>query len=139
MGQNGVSFISNQDSPQDHYLERVDFYHYRSDANSSGSAYGENDFLRVNLINEIRYLANNLENLTLISINDMNFSKSLGKELVYSYNSNLGTTKSKEIMIRNNSHLFEIIFTSQKDEFDKFSSNINRMIDSFYLGNVKLK
>ncbi len=139
LGQNRVSFISNQDNPQDHYLERVDFYHYMSDANLSGPTYSENDFLMADLINEIRYLANNLENLKLISLKDMNFSKSLGKELVYSYDSNLGPTESKEIMIRNNTHLYEIIFTTQKDEFDKFSSNINRIIDSFYLGNVKLE
>ena len=96
MGQNRVSFISNQDNPQDHYLERVDFYHYMSDANLSGPTYGENDFLMADLINEISYLANNLENLKLISVNDMNFSKISGKELVYSYNSNLGLPNQKK-------------------------------------------
>ncbi len=138
-GQNRVSFISNQDNPQDHYLERVDFYHYRSDDNLSGSTYGENDFLKVDLINEISYLANNLQNLKLISLNDINFSKILGKELIYTYNSNLGATKSKEIMIRSTTHLFQIIFTTQKDEFDKFSPDIDRIIDSFHLTNVKLE
>jgi len=28
LGLNRVSFVSNQDNPQDHYLERVDIYHY---------------------------------------------------------------------------------------------------------------
>jgi hypothetical protein len=91
------------------------------------------------LINGIIYLATNLENLKLISLIDMNFSKSLGKERVYSYNSNLVPTESKEIMIRNNTHLYEFIFTAQKDEFEKFSSNINRIIDSFYPGIAKLE
>jgi hypothetical protein len=139
LGQNRVSFISNQDNPQHHYLEKVDFYHYRSDANLSGPTYGENDFLMAELINGIIYLATNLENLKLISLIDMNFSKSLGKERVYSYNSNLVPTESKEIMIRNNTHLYEFIFTAQKDEFEKFSSNINRIIDSFYLAIAKLE
>lgn len=139
LGQNRVSFIAEQDNPQDHYLERVDFYHRRGDNNLSGTTYGENDFLKVDLINEIRYLANNLQNLKLISVNDMNFSKISGKELLYTYNSNLGATKSKEIMIRNNTYLFEIIFTTQKDEFDKFSPIINRIIDSVRLNNVKLE
>jgi hypothetical protein len=139
LGQNRVSFIAEQDNPQDHYLERVDFYYHRGDDNSLGTTYGENDFLKVDLINEIRYLANNLQNLKLISVNDMNFSKISGKELLYTYNSNLSATKSKEIMIRNNTYLFEIIFTTQKDEFDKFSPIINRIIDSVRLSNVKLE
>ena len=138
LGQNSASFIANQDNPQDYYLERVDYYHYRSDDNLSGTTYGENDFLKVDLVNEINYLANNLQNLELISVNDMNFPKFLGKELIYTYNSNLGATKSKEIMIRNNTHLFEIMFTTQKDEFDKFSPTINRIIDSFQISTVKL-
>ncbi len=32
-GQKRVSFIANQDDPQDRYLERVDIYHYRNDDN----------------------------------------------------------------------------------------------------------
>jgi hypothetical protein len=68
LAQNRVSFISNQDNPQDHYLERVDIYHYRSDDNSSFTTYGENDFMKVDLIDEINYLANNLRNLELISL-----------------------------------------------------------------------
>jgi hypothetical protein len=71
-------------------------------------------------------------------VKNVNFSKGLGKELVYTYNSNLGATKSKEIMIRNNTDLFIIIFTAQKDEFDEFSSTINRVIDSFQLTAAKL-
>jgi hypothetical protein len=90
------------------------------------------------LIDEINYLANNLENLDLILVNDMNFTKSFGKELVYTYNSNLGPTKSKEIMIKNNTHLFIIVFTAQKDEFDEFSHTVNSVIDSFRLTGAKL-
>jgi len=137
-GQNRVSFIANQDNPQDRYLERVDFFHYRSDDNLSGTKQVENDSLKLDLIDEISYLANNLENFELISVNDMNFSKGLGQELVYAYNSNLGETKSKEIMIKNNTHLFMIIFTVQKDEFDEFSPKVNRVIDSFQLTTAKL-
>ncbi len=69
----------------------------------------------------------------------MNFSKISGKEILYTYISNLGATKSKEIMIRNNTYLFEIKFTTQKDEFDKFSPIINRIIDSVRLSNVKME
>ena len=137
-GQNRMSFVANQDNPQDQYLERVDFYHYKSDDNLSGTTQVENDSLKVDLIIEINYLANNLENLELISVNDMNFSKGLGKELVYTYISNLGATKSKEIMIKNNTQMFIIIFTAQKDEFDEFSPLVNKVIDSFQLTAAKL-
>ena len=93
--------------------------------------YGENDSMKVFLVDEINYLANNLQNLKLISVNDMNSSKIFGKDLIYTYYSNLGPTKSKEIMIRNNTDLFKIIFTTQTDEFDKFLPSINKIIDSF--------
>jgi hypothetical protein len=136
-GQNRVSFIANQDNPQDQYLERVDFYYYKSDNNLSGTSQVENNSLKVDLIDEINYLADNLENLDLISVKDVNFSKALGKELVYTYNSNLGATKSKEIMIRNNTDLFIVIFSAQKDEFDEFSPTINRVIESFQLTATK--
>ncbi|MDN5844688.1 MAG: hypothetical protein L0H53_00265 [Candidatus Nitrosocosmicus sp.] len=137
-GQNRVSFIADQDNPQDRYLERVDFYHYRSDDNISRTTQVENDSLKVDLINEISYLANNLENFELISVNDTNFSKGLGKELIYSYSSNLGTTKSKEIMIKNKTQMFMIIFIAQKDEFDEFLPTVNRVIDSFQLTAAKM-
>lgn len=138
LGQNRVSFVSNQDNPQDHYLERVDIYHYKRGDNLSYTKYGENDFIKVDLIDEINYLANNLQNLELISVNDLNTSKILGKDLIYTYYSNLGPTKSKEIMIRNNTDLFKIIFTTQTDEFDKFLPSINKIIDSFQIGTTKL-
>ncbi len=137
-GQNRVSFIANQDNPQDQYLERVDFYYFKSDNNLSGTSQVENDSLNVDLIDEINYLANNHENLELISVNDMNFTKGFGKELVYTYISNLGATKSKEIMIKNNTHLFIIVFTAQKDEFDEFSPTVNRVIGSFRLTAAEL-
>ena len=138
-GQNRVSFIANQDDPQDRYLERVDIYHYRNDDNyESDSIIVENSSLKLDLINEISYLANNLKNLDLISVNDIDISNVLGKELIYTFDSNLGTTKSKEIMIKNNTHLFVIVFTAQKDEFDKSSININKLLDSFRLNTVNL-
>ena len=137
-GQNRVSFISNQDNPQDQYLERVEFYHYRSDENLSVNIIVVNDSLKTDLINKISYLANNLQNLILISVSDMNVSKAYRKELLYAYDSNLGATKSKEIMIKNITNLFVIIFTAQKDEFGKFSPNINNIIDSFRLSTVNL-
>lgn len=137
-GENRVSFISNQDNPQDHYLERVDFYHYRSGDNVSGNIIVGNDSLKLDLINEISYLADNLQNLDLISVNDMNVSMVLGKEILYTYDSNLGVTQSKEIMIKNNENLYVIIFTAQRDEFGKFSPSIDKIIDSFRLNTVKL-
>ena len=100
--------------------------------------YGENDSMKVFLVDEINYLANNLQNLELSSVNDMNSSKIFGKDLIYTYYSNLGPTKSKEIMIRNNTDLFKIIFTTQTDEFHKFLPNINKIIDSFQIGTTKL-
>jgi len=72
LGLNRVSFVSNQDNPLDHYLERVDIYHYKRGNNLSLTTYGENDFIKVDLVDEINYLANNLQNLELISVNDMN-------------------------------------------------------------------
>ncbi|TVP41605.1 hypothetical protein [Candidatus Nitrosocosmicus arcticus] len=68
----------------------------------------------------------------------MNVSKVYAKELLCTYGSNLGATKSKDIMIKNITNLFVIIFTAQKDEFDKFSPNINNMIESFRLSAVNL-
>ena len=137
-GQSRGSFISNLDNPQDQYLERVDFYHYGSNENLSGNIIVENESLKSDLINEISYLANNLQNLDLISVNDTNVSKVYGKELLYTHDSNLGGTKSKEIMIKNSTNLFVIIFTAQEDEFDKFSPNINNIIESFRLSAVNL-
>lgn len=52
-GQNRVSFISNQEKPQNKYLERVDFYNYRSNENLSGNIIVENESLKSDLINEI--------------------------------------------------------------------------------------
>jgi hypothetical protein len=79
-------------------------------------------------------LANNLKNLDLISLNNINFSNVLnGKELIYTFDSNLGATKSKEVMVKSKTHLFVIIFTAQKDEFDKFSPNINKILHGFRL------
>ncbi|WP_458747443.1 hypothetical protein [Candidatus Nitrosocosmicus sp. T] len=134
-GQNRVSFISNQDDPQDRYLERVDIYHYRNDDNYlSDNIMVENSSLNFDLISEINYLANNLKNLDLISLNNINFSNVLnGKELIYTFDSNLGPTKSKEVMVKSKTHLFVIIFTAQKDEFDKFSPNINKILHGFRL------
>ena len=130
--------VSNQDNHQDHYMERVDIYHYNRAYNLFHTTYGENDFIKEDLVDEINYLANNLQNLELISVNDMNSSKIFGKDLIYTYYSNLGLTKSKEIMIKNNTDLFKIIFTSQTDEFDKFLPSINKIIDSFQIGKTKL-
>ena len=62
-------------------------------------------------------------------INFMNFLD--GKELIYTYDSNLGATKSQEVMIRSKTDLFVIIFRSQKDEFEKFSPTIHKIINSF--------
>ncbi|MDF0682676.1 MAG: hypothetical protein P0116_17085, partial [Candidatus Nitrosocosmicus sp.] len=72
-------------------------------------------------------MANILQNLELISVNDMNSSKILGKDIIYTYNSNLGPKKSKEVMIRNNADLSKIIFTPQTDEFDKFLPSIYKL------------
>lgn len=131
-GQNRVSFIANQNDPQDRYLERVDIYHYRNDDNYvPGNITVENISLRLDLFNEISYLANNLKNIDLISVNNINVSNVLGKELIYTFDSNLGATKSKEVIVKSNTHLFVIIFTAQKDEFDKFSSNVDKMMRSF--------
>ncbi len=115
LAKNRVSFISNQENPNDRYLERVDFYYYGRNDNFNATIPGENEFIRVDLIDEINYLANNFENLELISVDDMNFSKVLGKKIVYTYTSNLGATKSEEVMIRSSTNIYKIIFTTQKD------------------------
>ena len=46
LGLNRASFVSNHDNPQDHYLERVDIYHYERGDNLSFTKYGENDFIK---------------------------------------------------------------------------------------------
>jgi hypothetical protein len=127
-GQNRVSFIANQADPRDRYLERVDIYHYRNDDNyKSGNMMVTNSSLGLELINEINYLANNLKNLDLISVNNINFSNFLdGKELIYTFDSNLGATKSQEVLIKSKTHLFVIIFTAQKDEFDNFLPKLTK-------------
>ena len=119
-------------------MDRVDIYHYKRGNNLSLTTYGENDFIKVDLVDEINYLANSLQNLELISVNDMNSSKIFGKDLIYTYYSNLGLTKSKEKMNRNNTNLFKIIFTTQTDEFHKFLPSINKITDSFQIGTTKL-
>jgi hypothetical protein len=92
----------------------------------------KNSSVTLEIFNEIKYLANNIKNLDLISVNNITFSNFLdGKELIYTFDSNLGATKSKEVMIKSKTHLFVIIFTAQKDEFDKFSPTIHKIINSF--------
>lgn len=139
LGQNRVSFIANQDNPKDQFLERVDLYHYENNNNNlSNMTNGKNDSLSADLIGELRYMADKLQNFDLISVNDINNSGILGKELLYTYDSKLGTFKTKEIMIKTETDLFVIIFTTQKQEFEKFTPIINRMIDSFQLNSSKL-
>jgi hypothetical protein len=73
----------------------------------------KNSSLGLELINDFNYLANNIKNLNLISVYNTNFSNFLdGKELIYTFDSNLGATKSKEVMIRSKTRLIVIIFTA---------------------------
>jgi hypothetical protein len=73
----------------------------------------KNNSLGLELINEINYLANNIKNLDLISVNNITFSNFLdGKEMVYTFHSNLGATKSQEVMIKSKIRLFVITFTA---------------------------
>jgi hypothetical protein len=81
--QNTVSFICNKDNSQDQYLERVDFYHYRSHENVCGNTIVQNDSIKLELINEISYLTNNLHYLNLISLNDLDVPTVLRKGLVH--------------------------------------------------------
>ena len=114
-------------------MARVDISHYRNDDNYvSGNIMVKNSSPGLELINEINYLANNFKNLDLISVNNINFSNFLdGKELICTFDSNLGATKLQEVMIKSKTHLFVIMFTTQKGEFDKASPNINKIIKSF--------
>ncbi len=62
-GQNRVSFIANQDDPQDRYLEKVDINHYRNDDNYiSGIMMFKNSSLTLEIFNGINYLARNFKN-----------------------------------------------------------------------------
>jgi hypothetical protein len=73
--QNRVSFIANKDDPHDRYSERVDIYHYPNDDNyMSGNMMVKSSSLCLEVINEINYLASNIKNLDLISVNNTNFS-----------------------------------------------------------------
>ena len=130
-GQNRVSSIANQDDPQDQYLEKVDIYHYRNDDNyMSGIMMFKNSSLTLELINEINYLQVILR--ILIDFDKYYYFSNFldGKELIDTFDSNLGATKSKEVMIKSKTHLFVIIFTAQKDDFDKFSPTIHKIINS---------
>jgi hypothetical protein len=61
----------------------------------SGNMMVKNSSLGLELINEINYLADNIKNLDFISVNNITFSNFLdGKELIYTFDSNLGATKS---------------------------------------------
>jgi hypothetical protein len=79
----------------------------------SGNMMVKNSSLGLELINEINCLGNNIKNLDLISVNNINFMNFLdGKELLYTFDSNLGATKSKEVMIKSKIRLFVITFTA---------------------------
>lgn len=54
----------------------------------------------------------------------------MGKELVYSDSSNIGSTKTK-ILIKNNSTLFIVSYSAQIDQFEKPLKDFHIIINTF--------
>lgn len=132
-GVNRLSFVSNQLDSSDLYLERLDIYYNLNNSNIliSNSSQSEDEEMRTGLLNEINYLVNNLQNLDLISIKDVNLNSLKGKELLYTYDSNIGPTKVNEFLLNQN-HLFVILsFSTSSIDFDKMSNTIISVLKSF--------
>lgn len=144
-GINRVSFISKQTDSLDMYLERLDIYYKISDSNSSNnnnnnnnnlsssSSVKEKENLNIQLLDELDYLSNNMQDLNIISINDFHTSNADGKKLVYTYSSNAGQTKVNEFLLKKNSTFVIITFSTNTLDSDgsEFSSTIESIIDSF--------
>ena len=134
-GKNRLSIISNQSDLSDRYLERLDIYYNLSSNNSliSNSSQTKDEKMRTELLNEIKYMINNLQNLDIISIKNVNVSSSniTAKELLYGYDSNIGKTKVNEYLLYGNSRLVILSFSTSSMDFDKMSDTIDTILDSF--------
>lgn len=132
-GVNRLSFISNQYNSSDLYLERLDIYYNLSNSNNlfSNSSQTEDEKMRIGLVTEINYLVNNLRDLNIISINDVNFNSIKGKELLYSYDSNIGQTKVSEYLLNENKLFVILSFSTSAIDFDKMSNTIMSIRESF--------
>jgi hypothetical protein len=140
-GINRVSFISKQTDSLDMYLERLDIYYNISDSNSSNnnnnlsSSYSvkEKENMNIELLDELEYLSNNMQDLNIISINDFHTSNAEGKKLVYTYSSNVVQTKVYEFLLKKNSTFVIITFSTNTLDSDgnEFSSTIESIIESF--------
>lgn len=134
-GKNRLSIISNQSDLSDRYLERLDVYYNLASNNSliSNSSQTTDEKMRTELLNEIKYLINNLQNLDIISIKNVNVSSSniTAKEMLYGYDSNIGKTKVNEYLLYGNSRLVILSFSTSSMDFDKMSDTFETILDSF--------
>lgn len=133
-GENRLSIISNQSEMSDRYLERLDIYYNVSSSDNlvPNSSQTQDEKMRIEVLNEIKYLVNNLQNLDIISIKNVNVSNSImGKELLYNYDSNIGKTKVKEYLFDGNSISVILTFSTSIVDFDDMSNTIEKILNSF--------
>jgi len=132
-GVNRLSFISNQFDSSDLYLERLDIYYNLSNSNIlfSNSSQTEDEIMRTGLLTEINYLVDNLQNLNIISISNVNFNSIKGKELLYSYDSNIGKTKVSEYLLNGNKLFVILSFSTSYIDFEKMSNTMMSILKSF--------
>jgi hypothetical protein len=133
-GENRLSIISNQSEMSDRYLERLDIYYNVSSSDNlvPNSSQTQDEKMRIEVLNEIKYLVNNLQNLDIISIKNVNVSNSImGKELLYNYDSNIGKTKVKEYLFNGNSISVILTFSTSIADFDDMSNTIEKILNSF--------
>lgn len=126
-----VSILSNPTSLSDHHLERLDIY-FKDTNSSSNNDINENILVQDSLLfDEINYLRDHLSKVDLLSIRTMNFSQSVGKELTYRYESNIGPTLVKEYLLIHGPKYAILVFSAGLDEFDDISTQVDFMIRGF--------
>jgi hypothetical protein len=130
-GKNRLSFVSKQSGPADRYLERMDIYYNLSNSTMPISSKIEHVSLNQQLLKEIEFLMANLSNLSIASINNINNSKVHGKELLYTYDSNIGPTTVREFLFADRHNAVLLAFSTNYNEFDDISEEIQLILNSF--------
>lgn len=127
---NHVSFLSQQDNISDPFLERVDIHSFNYDKNNK-SEFEERSDTQV-ILDQLNYLEYNYPKFNLISTTTKKIDDLKAIEIIYTYNSNIGDTKTKEILINKDGNLYIISFTAHITEFNKFENVSKTIFDSFH-------
>lgn len=127
---NHVSFLSQQDNISDPFLERLDIHFFNYNKNNK-SKFVERSDTQV-ILDQLNYLENNYPKFNLISTNTKKIDHLEVFEIIYTYNSNIGDTKTKEILINKDGNIYILSFTSHISEFIKFENVSKIIFDSFH-------